>query len=127
MGAEGSVFDRWRESMSKTSTEFEADELQVDATRAGGTPIKDVDDRQVVNVCGSVRAVTLPPRRSVPMLVVELYDGTRPLNLVWLGRRSIVGIEPGTFLKAHGRVSKVRGIPTIYNPSYSIVPNRGRG
>ena len=69
----------------------------------------------------------MPPRPSVPMLVAELYDGTRPLNLVWLGRRSIAGIETGTFLKAHGRVALVRGVPTIYNPTYSIVPNRGRG
>ncbi|CCH79005.1 conserved hypothetical protein [Nostocoides japonicum T1-X7] len=126
MGAHGSVFDRWRDAVTKTSTELEADELQEDSTRAGGTPIRECDDRQVVDVCGSVRALTLPPRTSVPMLVAEIYDGTRPLNLVWLGRRSIGGIEPGTFLRAHGRVAKVKGMPTIYNPTYEILPHRGR-
>lgn len=126
MGTHASLFDRWRDAMTKTSTELEADELQEDAVRAGGTPIRECDDREVVDVCGSVRALTLPPKTSVPMLVAEIYDGTRALNLVWLGRRAIPGIETGTFLKAHGRVATVKGVPTIYNPTYSIVPNRGR-
>ncbi len=127
MGAHGSMFDRWRESVTKSSTELEADELSEDAARAGGRPIRECGDRQVVDVCGTIRALTLPPRTSVPMLVAELYDGTRAMNLVWLGRRSIAGIETGTFLKAHGRVARVKGVPTIYNPTYSIVPNRGHG
>lgn len=126
MGEQRSAWGRWRESIGKTATQCEADELREDATRVGATPIDQLDDRQVVDVCGSVRAVTLPPRTSVPMLVVEVYDGTRALNLVWLGRRAIGGIEPGTFLKAHGRVTSVHGVPTIYNPTYAIVPNRGR-
>lgn len=126
MGEHSSVWGRWRESLTKSQREHEADELREDASRIGATPIDDVDDRQIVDVCGSVRAVTLPPKTSVPMLVVELYDGSRALNLVWLGRRSIGGIAPGTFLKAHGRVTHVRGIPTIYNPTYAIVPHRGR-
>ena len=35
---------------------------------------------------------------------------------------AIVGIEPGTFLRARGRVAEVRGVPTIFNPAYEIVP-----
>ena len=47
---------------------------------------------------GTVRSVTLRPRVNVPALVVDLYDGSQALNLVWLGRRTIGGIEPGTYL-----------------------------
>jgi hypothetical protein len=79
----------------------------------------------MASVCGSVRAVTLPPKKSVPALVVDLYDGSKSLNLVWLGRRTIGGIQPGTFLKARGRVTYVKGVPTIFNPAYEIVPARG--
>jgi hypothetical protein len=123
---QGSAWSRLKDSLTQTATQHEAEELREDTERVGATPIDQLGDRQVVDVCGSVRAVTLPPKASVPTLVVELYDGSRALNLVWLGRRSIAGIAPGTFLKAHGRVTRVRGVPTIYNPTYTIVPNRGR-
>lgn len=116
---------RWREALTQSSSDFEAEELRADAERLDATPIDVLADRQVADVCGTVRAVTLPPKTSVPMLVVELFDGTRSLNLVWLGRRAIAGIAPGTFLRAHGRVTTVRGVPTIHNPSYAIVPGRG--
>ncbi len=123
---DASIWHRLKDSLNQTDTQHEAEELREDAERVGATPIDQLGDREVVDVCGSVRAVTLPPKASVPTLVVELYDGSRALNLVWLGRRSIRGIAPGTFLTAHGRVTRVRGVPTIYNPTYTIVPNRGR-
>ena len=82
-------------------------------------------DRQVATVTGTVRAVTLRPRVNVPALVVDLYDGSRTINLIWLGRRTIGGIEPGTYLRATGRVTFTRGMPTIFNPAYEIVPPRG--
>ena len=47
------------------------------------------------------------------------------LHLVWLGRREIAGIAPGVQLRASGRVSYYRGIPTIFNPFYEIVPKNG--
>ncbi len=52
-----------------------------------------------------MRTVTLPPRRSVPALVAEVWDGNGSVNLVWVGRRTIGGIEPGVFLRARGRVT----------------------
>lgn len=110
---------------TRTEAELEADELQQDADRLGGTPIAELADRSEVSVCGAVRSVTLRPRVNVPALVVELYDGSQALNLVWLGRRSIGGIEPGTYLTARGRVTYKNGVPTIFNPAYDIRPNRG--
>ena len=46
-------------------------------------------------MAGTLRTVTLRPRAGVPALVAELYDGSGTINLVWLGRRQIPGIEPG--------------------------------
>jgi hypothetical protein len=110
---------------TRSEAELEADELQQDADRLGGTPIAELADRSEASVCGSVRSVTLRPRVNVPALVVELYDGSQTLNLVWLGRRQIGGIEPGTYLTARGRVTYKNGIPTIFNPAYDIKPHRG--
>lgn len=119
------VLSRLGDRLTKTVTQIEADELKQDSARLGCTPMSDLKDRQQATVSGTVRAVTLRPRVNVPALVVDLYDGSRTINLVWLGRRSIGGIEPGTYLRASGRVTHTRGIPTIFNPAYEIVPVRG--
>ena len=119
------LFGRVADRLTKTVTELEDAELQEDTDRLGGKPIAELSDRETASVCGAVRSVTLRPRVNVPALVVELYDGSRTLNLIWLGRRSIGGIEPGTYLTARGRVTYKHGIPTIFNPAYEIKPARG--
>jgi RecG-like helicase len=124
-GDHKSVLARLGERLTKSEDQFEADELLQDTVRRGGTRISELRDRQVATVSGTVRAVTLRPRVTVPALVVDLYDGSRTVSLLWLGRRRIQGIEPGVHLTATGRVSCVRGAPTIYNPAYQIVPTRG--
>ncbi len=116
---------RLAERLTRTTHDIEDRELQADVDRVGATPIRQLENRQRADVCGSVRSVTLRPRIDVPALVVEIYDGSRPLHLVWLGRREIAGIQPGVQLRASGRVSYYRGIPTIFNPSYEIVPKNG--
>lgn len=121
----GRVLSRLGERLTKSVTQIEADELKQDSARMGCTAMCDLLDRQEAVVAGTVRAVTLRPRVNVPALVVDLYDGSRTINLVWLGRRTIGGIEPGTYVRATGRVTTMRGIPTIFNPAYEIVPLRG--
>jgi RecG-like helicase len=123
--ARGRVLSRLGERLTKSVTQIEADELKQDSARMGCTAMCDLQDRQEAVVAGTVRAVTLRPRVNVPALVVDLYDGSRTINLVWLGRRTIGGIEPGTYVRATGRVTTMRGIPTIFNPAYEIVPLRG--
>jgi len=111
--------------LARTESEIEASDLKQDSWRLGGTPIVDLVDRSEASVCGAVRSVTLRPRVNVPALVVEIYDGSKTLNLIWLGRRRIGGVVPGTYLTAHGRVTFQHGVPTIFNPAYEIRPNRG--
>ena len=123
-GTRGRVLHRLGERLTKSVTQIEADELKQDSERMGCTAMCDLQDRQEAVVAGTVRAVTLRPRVNVPALVVDLYDGSRTINLVWLGRRTIGGVEPGTYLRATGRVTYTRGIPTIFNPAYEIVPVR---
>jgi hypothetical protein len=115
--------ERLRE-FSRTPVEQEADELREQSVTEGGDDLTALAPRHPARVCGTVRTVTLPPRRSVPALVAEVWDGNGAVNLVWIGRRHIGGIEPGTFLRASGRVAVVRGVPTIFNPSYEIVPKQ---
>lgn len=60
-----------------------------------------------------------------PVLQAELGSGPGRIRLVWLGRSSIPGIEPGRLLAVEGTLSLQRGRRTIYNPRYHLVPPAG--
>ena len=91
----------------------------------GCLPVAETRDRQRVSVSGVLRSVTLRPRDRVPALEAELYDGSGTIDLVWLGRRAIAGIEPGRRLKVDGLACVVEGRRTIFNPSYELRPRPG--
>jgi hypothetical protein len=110
-------------SRSRTGAErAQAARLHPDAAESGSTPIAQAGDREVVTVSGVLRAVTLRPRAGMPALEAELFDGTDALDVVWLGRRSIAGIEPGRRLTASGRVGLARGRRVLFNPRYELRP-----
>ena len=95
--------------LGKTSVEHQADALRTQSETAGGDDLTALAPRHPACVCGTVRTVTLPPRRSVPALVAEVWDGNGSVNLGWIGRRSIAGSGPGTLRRARGRAAEVRG------------------
>jgi len=113
------------ERLTKEAHELEAGELLDTSVREGATPIAECEPRRRTTVLGEVRSVAIRPKAQVAALVVEIYDGSKAMELVWLGRRAIAGIEPGVRLRVHGRMTLRRGIPTIFNPAYEIVPARG--
>jgi hypothetical protein len=122
---EGPERPRWRRALSRlvaSQNEMHAEQEQVLAVRAGGTPIATLPLRHPATVCGTLRSVTLRPRAGVPALEAELYDGTGSLYVVWLGRRHIAGIEPGRRLRIHGMVSENDGHRAVFNPRYELVP-----
>ncbi len=109
-----------------SQAEVEADEERAHALRSAGcVPVSSVADRRRASVSGVLRSVTLRPREGVPALEAELYDGSGTVDLVWLGRRSIGGVEPGRRLRAEGLVCSLEGRPTIYNPRYELRPRSG--
>ncbi|PWI41285.1 DNA-binding protein [Streptomyces sp. ICBB 8177] len=112
------IFDR----LAPSQEDLHSQELRKDADSVGCTRIQDCQDRAVVTVTGTLRTVTLRPRAGVPALEAELFDGTAPLGVVWLGRRSIAGIEPGRRIIASGRVAIQRGRPVLFNPKYELRP-----
>ena len=113
---------RLRKSLSKwaSTADMEARELKQDVAKAGCCPIVEADDRQRVELQGSLRTVTLRPRGGVPALEAELYDGSALVTLVWLGRRRIAGIEPGRAIKVVGRVGVQDRTRIMFNPRYEL-------
>ncbi|MEK8228828.1 OB-fold nucleic acid binding domain-containing protein [Oerskovia sp. M15] len=69
-----------------------------------------------------LRSVILRPREGVPTVEAELYDGSGSLDLVWLGRRRIAGVEPGRRVRVEGLVCEIAGRRTMFNPATSCAP-----
>lgn len=69
--------------------------------------------------------MVLRPRGGVPALEAQLYDGTGTVELVWLGRREIAGVEPGRRLKVEGLACTIDGRRVMFNPRYELRPRPG--
>lgn len=115
-----SVIERVRRVLVSRA-QIEADEERADALLVPGCcPVAALPHRRRASVSGVLRSVTLRPREGVPAIEAELYDGSGALDLVWLGRRQIAGIEPGRRLKVDGMVCLVDGRRTVFNPRYEL-------
>jgi hypothetical protein len=112
--------------LTTSQAELEAEELQEDLDAYGATPIASCAQRKRFCVKGTLRTVTLRPRGGVPSLEAELYDGSDVIDLVWLGRRKIAGIEPGRVVRAEGLVSVQDGRKVMFNPRYELRPASGQ-
>jgi RecG-like helicase len=110
------------ERLSSSEEQLQAQELQQDAEAVGCTKIRNCSDRQIVKVTGTLRAVTVQPRAGTPALQAELFDGSDSLDLVWLGRRAITGVEPGRKVIASGRIAMSHGRRVLFNPKYELRP-----
>lgn len=53
-------------------------------------------------------------------------DDTGALNLVFLGRRAVPGIEPGTQLRTEGMIGKHNGRLAVINPDYELLLTVGQ-
>ncbi|MBG0818128.1 OB-fold nucleic acid binding domain-containing protein [Planomonospora sp. ID82291] len=112
--------------LTTSRSELEADELRQELDReVGATPIAACAGRRRFCVTGTLRTVTLRPRGGAPALEAELYDGSDVIDLIWLGRRRIAGIEPGRMVLAEGLVSLQDGRKVMFNPRYELRPTGG--
>ena len=85
--------------------------------------IQNAAHRQIAVVEGRIRSVEVSPIAGRPALRCELVDSTGGVTLLFYGRRSIAGIEPGVQLRAEGRIGDYKGHLAIANPSYTLAPS----
>ena len=109
-------FDR----LTASDSELEAEHLQRESVKCGAVLAGQCTRGQVVSVSGRLRTVAYTPRTNLPTLEADLYDGSDVGTLVFLGRRSIAGIEPGRQLTARGRIAIRDDRKVIYNPYYEL-------
>ena len=101
--------------------EQEIREVQHQVRASGATAINTCAGGARTTVCGVLKTVSLRPRAGVPAVEADLFDGTGHLTIVFLGRRSIGGIEPGRKIIATGRINCPDGVKMMFNPRYELL------
>ncbi|BAW08166.1 DNA-binding protein [Nocardia seriolae] len=72
---------------------------------------------------GRLRSVEACPKAGGAEVAAEFFDGTDSVELVFIGRRRIPGIEPGRRILVRGRIGERDGGKVIYNPYYELRGN----
>ncbi|GAA0456541.1 hypothetical protein Ade02nite_05460 [Paractinoplanes deccanensis] len=111
---------KFLDRLTATDSELDARDLQREVAKCGAMPAGQCSRGQVVSVNGRLRTVAYTPRTNLPTLEADLWDGSDVVTLVFLGRRSIAGIEPGRQLTARGRIAIRDDRKVIYNPYYEL-------
>ena len=87
----------------------------------GAEPISHLQWRSRAKVAGRVKSIRVQPLADVRTLECVLIDGSgEAITLVFLGRRSIAGLQSGSRLIAEGTVGKHRGKLAMVNPTYEL-------
>lgn len=102
--------------------ELEDEDLQRAVRDAGAMPVGDCRERQDACVAGHIRSVRVRAQPAGPSVEAEIYDGSGTVTLVFLGRKSIPGIEAGRSIKATGLIMNRDNRRTIFNPRYELLP-----
>lgn len=118
--APGTPLRRLLHRLAASEQQHDDERLRRDATGSGCALAADCSRGQLVSLTGRLRTVVYTPRSNLPTLEGELYDGSAPVTLVWLGRHRIAGIEPGRTVTVRGRVALRDGAKVIYNPQYEL-------
>jgi hypothetical protein len=82
--------------------------------------IADVQWRQRVRVTGTVSALRVQPVSGTSTLECTLMDNTGGISVLFLGRRTIAGIEIGTKMTVEGMVVEHHRRLAIMNPVYEV-------
>ncbi|NYE75541.1 RecG-like helicase [Microlunatus parietis] len=127
MGKAGELFSRVLQRLTSSNEDLESAELQKNVRDSGARPIKQCKDREVVDLAGTIAAVTINPRGGHPALEAELRDGSGAVTLVWLGRRQIAGIDAGRSVRVSGRISCGGEGRIMYNPRYELIQSTHAG
>ena len=91
-------------------------------TDADVIPIADVQFRERARVRGRVRSVRVRPWADSPTLEVVLVDDTGGITVVFLARRRLGGVRPGTVMSVEGMVGAHERRLAILNPDYELEP-----
>ena len=86
------------------------------------TPIGRVRQQAKVDVRGVIRSVDAVSLGGTTTFRCALADDTGEIDLLFLGRAAVAGLEPGRRCRAVGTVAIRDGRPVLWNPRYWLEP-----
>ena len=95
--------------------------LAVSRPTTAPRPISTVDWREHAVVEGRIEQLVVETVHGVPSLVAVVGDGTGRLDLLFLGRRRVGGVELGAQVRAAGLAAAHRGRLTMLNPLLEVL------
>lgn len=108
------------EKEQRKTDESLSDELAPERA-PGTTPIDSLPWRKTCKIAGRVKSVRVQSLDSVPSLTARVEDSSGGLILVFAGRRSVPGMQPGRLIIAEGVVGEVGGHLAMMNPEYEFL------
>jgi RecG-like helicase len=114
-------FRRFFSRLAESDEQRYAEEIEGWCSTIPGTiRIRDATARTRVKLAGVVRRITVRPLEGNESLEALLDDGTGEVIVVWMGRRSIPGLNLGTRLIVEGLLAEQRGERRIVNPRFEF-------
>jgi len=110
--------------LTESLTDADAVDLEGSVRRTGCACVSESERGAHVTVTGRVRTVQTGGGDDCLGVTVELFDGTEALDLCWLGRRTIPGIDTGRYLRVTGRIGERGGHKIMFNPRYELLECR---
>lgn len=117
----------WWQRFFSSAAELDAEEMRLAAAELGADAIEDVAPGQVTTLTGVLQSILYSAEDKLPMLEADLFDGSGHIDLKWIGRRRIRGIEPGVSISVQGRLVKCDDRLTMFNPLYTLLPKGSVG
>lgn len=100
--------------------EMSAKREELLAQTKGTVPIGKLQERQVAKIFGLLQSITLPAPGTPGPFMATVFDGTGAIDIIWLGRRSIPGIDVGSHIIVKGTVARHGGGLCMMNPEYRL-------
>ena len=114
-------FRRFLRRMAESDEQRYAEEIQGWAAQVpGAVPIADAPVRSRAKLAGVVRRITVRPLEGSESLEAVLFDGTGEVTVIWMGRRSIQGLNLGTRLIVEGMLAEQRSERRVVNPTFEF-------
>lgn len=101
-------------------TPSEFSEAEVWGGRPVARKISDALPRGRVVIRGAIIAAGITTAHGTPSYECTLDDDTGQIGLLFLGRRAVRGLEPGTVCTVEGTATSEGGRLVVWNPIYRI-------
>lgn len=106
--------------------DLDAAELAGCVHGTGCARVIDVDRGDRATLTGRIRTVLTGGGEDHLGVTAEVFDGTGAIDVCWLGRRAIPGIDTGRYIRVTGRVGTRQGRMFMFNPRYELLAGQPR-